>query len=134
MVQTSTREPTMATDLMVMMEDRPGALAELGMALGDAGVNLGGGCAMTSRGQGMIHLLIEDDPAAARDALAAAGIDVTAEREVLVVEVEDAPGALGAFGARFAEAGANVELVYLATSTRLVFGVDDLEAGRRALS
>jgi hypothetical protein len=124
----------MATDLMVMMEDRPGALAELGTALGDAHVNLGGGCAMTSRGQGMIHLLVEDDPAAARDALAAVGIDVTAEREVLVVDVEDAPGALGSFGRRFAEAGANIELVYLATATRLVFGVDDLEAGRRALS
>jgi hypothetical protein len=53
---------------------------------------------MTSRGQGMIHLLVEDDPAAARDALAAVGIDVTAEREVLVVDVEDAPGALGSFG------------------------------------
>lgn len=124
----------MATNLMVMREDRPGALAELGNALGRAGVNLAGACAITSRGQGMIHLLAEDDPASLREALAAAGIDVTEEREVLVVDVSDAPGTLGSYAERIAEAGANIELMYVATGTRLVFGVDDLDAARRALA
>lgn len=123
----------MATNLMVMMEDRPGALAELGNALGEAGVNLGGACALTSRGQGMIHLLIEDDPATARQALEGAGIDVAEEREVLVVDVRDSPGTLGSYAERIAEAGANIELMYVATGTRLVFGVDDTEAARGAL-
>jgi hypothetical protein len=122
----------MATDLMVMMEDRPGALAELGRALGDAGVNLAGGCAMTSRGQGMIHLLVEEDPAAARDALKSAGIDVAEEREVVVVDVQDQPGTLGAQADRLTAAGVNIELMYLATGTRLVFGVDDTAAARDA--
>jgi hypothetical protein len=31
---------------------------------------------MTSRGQGMIHLLVEDDPGSAREALGKAGITV----------------------------------------------------------
>jgi hypothetical protein len=124
----------MATDLMVMMEDRPGALAELGNALGRGGVNLAGGCAITSRGQGMIHLLVEEDPAAAREALGGAGIDVAEEREVLVVDVADEPGTMGSHAERIAEAGANIELLYLATGTRLVFGVDDVDAARRALS
>lgn len=124
----------MATDLMVMMEDRPGALAELGTALGRGGANLAGACAITSRGQGMIHLLVEGDPAAAREALGAAGIEVTEEREVVVVDVRDEPGMLGSYAQRLADAGANIELMYLATSTRLVFGVDDLEAARRALA
>ena len=123
----------MATNLMVMMEDRPGALAELGRALGQAGVNLGGACAITSRGQGMIHLLVEGDPAAARSALNEAGIDVVEEREVLVVDVHDAPGTLGSYAERLAEAGANIELMYVATGTRLVFGVDDIETARGAL-
>jgi hypothetical protein len=123
----------MATNLMVMMEDRPGALAELGRALGQAGVNLGGGCAITSRGQGMIHLLVEDDPDAARSALGDAGIDVAEEREVLVVDVDDAPGTLGTYAERIAQAGGNIELMYVATGTRLVFGVDDIDAARGAL-
>jgi hypothetical protein len=123
----------MATNLMVMMEDRPGALAELGRALGAAGVNVGGACAITSRGQGMIHLLVEDDPAAARAALGEAGIEVAEEREVVVVDVDDAPGTLGSYADRIAQAGANIELMYVATGTRLVFGADDLDAARGAL-
>ena len=123
----------MATDLMVMMEDRPGALAELGNALGSAGVNLAGACAVTSRGQGMIHLLVEDDAATAREALTAAGVDVVEEREVLVVDVRDTPGTLGSYAERIAETGANIELMYLATGTRLVFGVDDIDTARGAL-
>ena len=124
----------MATDLMVMMEDRPGALAELGNALGGAGVNLSGACAVTSRGQGMIHLLVEDDPGAARAALEAAGIEVAEEREVLVIDVRDDPGTLGSYAERIAASGANIELMYVATGTRLVFGVDDVDAARSALS
>jgi hypothetical protein len=123
----------MATDLMVMMEDRPGALAELGNALGRGGVNLAGACAITARGQGMIHLLVED-PAAAREALAEAGIDVAEEREVLVVDVADEPGTLGSYAERITGTGANIELMYVATGTRLVFGVDDVEVARPALA
>jgi hypothetical protein len=123
----------MATNLMVMMEDRPGALAELGRALGAAGVNVGGACAIASRGQGMIHLLVEDDPAAARAALGEAGIEVAEEREVVVVDVDDAPGTLGSYAERIAQAGANIELMYVATGTRLVFGADDLDAARGAI-
>jgi hypothetical protein len=124
----------MATDLMVMMEDRPGALAELGTALGRGGVNLAGACAITSRGQGMIHLLVEDDPAPARAALGDAGIDVAEEREVLVADVRDEPGGLGTLAEQLTEAGVNIDLMYLATGTRLVFGVDNLDAARRALT
>lgn len=123
----------MATDLMVMMEDRPGALAELGNAVGSAGVNLSGACAITSRGQGMIHLLVEEDPGAARAAMESAGIDIAEEREVLVVDVRDNPGTLGSYAERIAATGANIELMYVATGTRLVFGVDNIDAARSAL-
>ena len=123
----------MATDLMVMMDDRPGALAELGNALGGGDVNLAGACAVTSRGQGMVHLLVEGNPVPAREAVTGAGIDIAAEREVLVVDVADEPGMLGRYAERLAEAGVNIELMYVATGTRLVFGVDDLDAARQAL-
>ena len=124
----------MATNLMVMMDDRPGELAKLGNALGNGGVNLAGACAITSRGQGMIHLLVEGDPAAARQALANEGIDVAEEREVLVLEVADEAGILGRYAERIAESGANIQLMYVATGTRLVFGVDDIDAARAAVT
>ncbi|MGH2676870.1 MAG: ACT domain-containing protein, partial [Actinomycetota bacterium] len=58
----------MATALTVRIEDRPGELARVGEALGDAGVNVDGFCGTTAGGQGEIHLLVED-AASARSAL-----------------------------------------------------------------
>jgi hypothetical protein len=44
------------------------------------------------------------------------------------------PGSAGTCLRKIAEAGANLELVYVATATRLVIGTDDLDAARAALS
>ena len=52
---------------------------------------------------------------------------------MIVHELEDVPGSAGAALRRIADAGANLELVYIAAGTRLVLGVDDLEAARSAL-
>ncbi len=122
----------MAKDLTIELEDRPGVLAELGEALGGAGVNIEGFCGYTSEGKGILHLLV-DDAAAARGALEAAGMDVQSEREVLVVDIEDRPGALGVIARRISNGGVNLDLAYLATNTRLVLGAVDLEAVRDAV-
>jgi hypothetical protein len=122
----------MAKNLTIALEDRPGILAELGEALGGAGVNIEGFCGYASEGRGILHLLVED-PAAARGALEGAGIDVQDERDVLVVDIEDRPGALGVISRRIANADVSLNLGYLATDTRLVLGADDLESLRRAL-
>ena len=122
----------MAKDLTIELEDRPGVLAELGEALGGAGVNIEGFCGYTSEGKGILHLLV-DDAAVARGALEAAGMDVQSEREVLVVDIEDRPGALGVIARRISNGGVNLDLAYLATNTRLVLGAVDLEAVRDAV-
>ena len=122
----------MATNLTVTMEDRPGILAQLGETLGAAGVNINGGCAVTSGGEGWVHLLV-DDAAAARTALEGAGMSVSSEREVVVVDAEDRPGELGATARKFSEAGVNVELFYVSTGMKLVFVVDDAEKARSAV-
>jgi hypothetical protein len=123
----------MAKDLTVMLEDRPGALAELGEATGTAGVNIEGVCAVTEEGRGVIHILVED-VGAARQALQGAGLDVAEERDVLVVEVEDRPGTMGDVARRLADAGVNIELAYTTFGrVRLVLGVDDLEKARAAV-
>lgn len=124
----------MATDLTVILENKPGTIADAGEAAGTAGINLGGSCGFECGGEGILHVLVEDDAAAARRAFEEAGLEVRNEREVLVVEIEDTPGALGRTLRRVAEAGVNVDLVYLATGTRLVLGPDDLQKAREALS
>ncbi len=122
----------MAKDLTVILEDRPGTLADMGEALGKAGINIDGMCGFPSEGKGVIHLLVED-AAGARSALEGAGIEVGAEREVVVVEADDRPGAFGDIARKIANEGVNFDLVYMATNTRLVVGTNDLEKTRSAL-
>jgi len=98
-------------DLTVTLENRPGRLADLGDATGRAGVNIEGVCGTTGGGQGVIHILVED-AAATRAALSEAGIEVSDEGDVLVVDVEDRPGTMGEVARRIGEAGVNIELVY----------------------
>ena len=122
----------MAKDLTLHLEDKPGALAKVGEALGKAGINIDGLCGVTCEGKGVIHVLVEDAEQARR-ALEANGIDVAEEQDVLVLDIEDRPGVLGNVSRRLATAGVNVHLAYLAVSTRLVIGADDLEKARDAL-
>jgi hypothetical protein len=58
----------MRKDLGVALEDRPGALAEMGEALGRAGVSIEGGGVFVTHGVGIAHFLFADG-AAAREAL-----------------------------------------------------------------
>lgn len=122
----------MAKDLTVILEDRPGTLADMGEVLGKAGINIDGLCGFPCQGKGTIHVLVED-AAAARRALEERGLEVRDEREVLILEVEDRPGAGGNVTRRIANAGVNIDLVYRTTKTRLVMGVDDLEKARAAV-
>lgn len=123
----------MAKDLTVMLEDRPGKLADLGEALGNAGVNIEGLCGVPAEGRGAVHILVEDG-AAARRALEAAKFQVDHESDVLVLKLDDRPGELGKVCRKIAKAGVNITLTYLASSTRLVLGVSDLNKARAAAS
>ena len=120
-------------DLTVILEDKPGSLADLGEATGGADINVEGMCGVTVGGKGEIHLLVED-AGATRGALEGAGLDVSGERDVLVVEVEDRPGTMGEVARKLAGAGVNVELAYTTFGgVKLVLGVDDLEKARAAV-
>ena len=71
---------------------------------------------------------------AAKHALAISQVGVSREREVVVVEVDDRPGVLADLTRKIAKAGVNLDLIYVATRNRVVFGADDLDALRAALT
>ena len=120
-------------DLTVIMEDQPGKLAELGEATGKAGVNIEGLCAMVGDGKGLIHILVEDG-SAARKALEGAGISVADEREAVIVDLHNKPGAMGEITRDLAEAGVNIDVAYtIFTGVRLVILTDDVDKARTAL-
>ena len=117
----------MATDLLVSVADRPGGLADVGEALGNAGINIEGLCGVGLGDRGVIHILVEDG-AAARAALEGAGLNVESEAEAIVSAIPGdvrTPGTLGKMARAVAEAGVNMRAVYLATDNRAVAVTDD---------
>jgi hypothetical protein len=114
----------MATEFKVVLEDRPGTLAELGSVLGDARVNIEAIHGVSLEGTGVVRFVANDSDKAAR-ALDAAGIRYTS-REVLIVRVLDEPGMLGDVALVMSRAGINIDSVYVTTRGHVVLGVDDL--------
>jgi hypothetical protein len=121
-----------AVDVVIEIENKPGALAEVAAAISDAGVNI---AAATCIGTGVVaelHILVPHAEAA-KHSLAISHLAVSREREVVVVDVEDRPGVLADLTRRIARAGVDLDLVYVATRNRVVFGAPDLAALRAAL-
>jgi hypothetical protein len=126
----------LATDFEIVLEDRPGELARVGEALGNAGVNIEGIAGFGFEGRGIIHLVVED-AAAARSALGSAGVSVNRESEAMVTELPagaaSRPGEMGRMARAVADAGVNFEAIYLATGNRAVAVTSDNEKTRATL-
>ena len=122
----------MAVDLVIDIENTPGALAEVAAAISDAGINIAAATCVGSGKRAELHILVPHAEAA-RHLLGISHIAVTREREVVVVDVEDRPGVLADLTRRIARAGVDLDLVYVATRNRVVFGATDLNALRAAL-
>ena len=114
----------LAADIAVMLEsDRPGALARALGCISAAGINIDGYSEMN----GIVHILATD-LAATRDCLHKAGFRELQKQEVVVVPVEDEPGAAAGVFQRIADAHINVRYTYLATGNRLVIATHDSQA------
>jgi hypothetical protein len=123
-----------ATDLTLYLDDEPGELALIGDVLGRAGVNIAGLCALSSGGgHAEVHILVQD-ATSAFEALEGAGLKIVEEQEVIVLDINDRPGALGEVVHKLGAAKINVETAYLATNTRLVLGADNLADAKAALA
>jgi hypothetical protein len=122
----------MAVDLAIDIENTPGALAQVAAAISDAGVNIAAATCIGPGKQAELHILVPHAEAA-KHVLAISHVAVTREREVVVVDVDDRPGVLADLTRKIARAGVNLDLVYIATRNRVVFGADDVGALRAAL-
>jgi hypothetical protein len=134
-------------DVTIELEDRPGALAEMGETLGRAGVSIEGGGAWVwsctaapglgddalpaHARRGIAHFLFANG-SAARVALEQAGIKVVAVRDVVVQRLnQDEPGQLGKITRRMAEARVNIEVLYSDHANQLILVVDDIVKARQ---
>jgi hypothetical protein len=121
-----------AVDLIIETENTPGALAQVAAAISDAGVNIAAATCIGPGERAELHILVKHAEAA-RHSLAISHLAVSREREVVVIDVEDRPGVLADLTRKIARAGVDLDLVYVATRNRVVFGSPDLDGLKAAL-
>lgn len=123
------------TEFTVHLANRPGMLAMLAEQIASAGVNIDALAAYGFGEEGRVHLMVADAQAV-RPLLRRAGLAFD-EREVLVTSLPHRPGALAAMARGLADAGVNIEALYLlrcsAEGMQFAISVDDPDAARRHL-
>ena len=121
----------MAFDLRVVLPNRPGTVVQVLEAVASEGVNVEGFCGDIRPGErwGYIHLLVEDAGGAVRG-IERAGYEVTGQHRVDLIEIEDQPGALAEATARYSRDGRNIEVLYVASGSRIVIGTEDMQEER----
>jgi hypothetical protein len=122
----------MAVDLVIDLDNTPGALADVAAAISDAGVNIAAATCIGTGETAELHILVPHAEAA-KHSLAISHLAVSREREVVVVDVEDRPGVLADLTRRIAKAGVDLDLCYIATRNRVVFGAKNLDGLKAAL-
>jgi len=103
-----------ATQLAVFLANRPGALARVCEALGNAGVNIHALATSDTVDHTVVRMVVSD-PTRALMLLGEAGV-LALETEVLTIQTASQPGVLGKIAERLAEAEVNIEYAYLAGS------------------
>src|SRR5919206_787169 len=120
-------------DLTIEVDDRPGVAAQIGESLGRAGVNIEAIVGVVPGSGKAVGRVLVSDSTKARRAIEEAGVRVVGEHDVLVVQIPDRPGELGKIARKVADAGVNLNGLYLATNTRLVLSPDNIEKARQAI-
>lgn len=119
-------------DLIIEVENEPGALARVAGAISDAGVNISAATFLGGEDRAELHVLVPFAEAA-RHSLSTGHLGVTREREVAVVDIDDRPGALADLASKIGNAGVDLDLVFVATNNRIVFGSTHMEQLREVL-
>ena len=115
----------MPIEFTVTLRNTPGALAEIGAALGEKGVNIHALQAMSFGDQSVLKLVVSN-PALAGHELEDHGLPFRT-REVLAVRVSDEPGRLGQLSEAIAAQGVNIDSAYLAMDQSVILGVSNME-------
>lgn len=125
-----------AKELSVMLENKPGALAELCSKLAEKAVNILGLMAPDQAGVAPVRLVV-NDAAVAKKVFDQLGLSYT-ERDVLNVPLSDKPGALGKVTRKLADHNINVDYAYAtilkgAGKANVILGVSDIEAASKVV-
>jgi hypothetical protein len=119
----------MATQFTFFLEDHPGALAEVAIVLGDAGINIDGISAAVIDKKSVIQILT-NHPSDAKETLHEAGIPYL-EQEVLRVKMKNKPGQIAKLAQTFADANVNMSSFYVTMNGEQIIGATPLETAKQ---
>ncbi|MHC4294720.1 MAG: ACT domain-containing protein [Planctomycetota bacterium] len=124
------------TQFSIFLINKPGVLANVTGALAKAKINIIALALMDSGEHGTLRIVC-DDPAKTRKVLGKAH-DRWTESEVLVVELENKPGAFSSISERLASEHVNINYAYSTGGapggkTTAVFKIVDIKKARRVL-
>jgi len=122
-------------EFRVTMSNRPGELARVANALSRQDVSIKAIACTASANQVVAHL-VGHDVEATRMGLQSANIPFQ-EQEVLVVLLEDKAGEIARVSSQLADAGININAIYLAGRAddlvEVVIAVDDIKKAKKIL-
>lgn len=107
---------TLGKQLIISVDNRVGALAEASRIISDAGVNLIAVCGYVIDNKGFI-LFVTEDNAKAKGVLKAKKYDVRDE-DIILVTLENKPGALKDVTEKIAKMGVDLTLLYGSTDEK----------------
>ena len=117
-------------DIEVILENKPGTLAQLGEILGRNKISLEGGGVFGNGEKAIAHFLVEEGERA-KETLEKEGIGPVRVNPVLLQKLrQDVPGQLGMFCRQMADEGVNILVQYSDHANELVVVVDDHEKGK----
>lgn len=127
----------LATQLALLLDNRPGSLARVAESLADAGINIIAFTTVDTVDYNVIRVVV-DNPKRAVAVFKDRGVSAVAS-EVLLVPGENRPGSLARLARRLAQARVNIEYAYFATNPGarqglLVIRANDCKKAMKALN
>jgi hypothetical protein len=127
----------LTTQLALLLDNRPGALARVAQTLSDAGLNIIAFSTVDTVDHNVIRMVVDDPKRAAR-LFRDRGASVL-ECDVLLVPSENKPGMLAQISKQLARARVNIEYAYSATHPTarqglLVLRADDAKKAMKILN
>ncbi|MFQ5800347.1 MAG: ACT domain-containing protein [Candidatus Hydrothermarchaeales archaeon] len=121
--------------ITILVEDKPGALADICEAFGRSGINIKSISAEGLGEAGIIRIITEDMNTAKR-ALEREGYSFSVS-EIVPVRLMDRPGELGKVARKLADEGINIQCMYILGKdkgmTDIALRVSDVKGAKKAL-
>ncbi len=127
------KSASMTKEIMLTVVNKPGMLNTIVAYLADRGINIEGvvGLGMKDKDSAIVMMTV-DDTRRALDALKEGNIGYVAERDAIVLEIRNKPGALLSVTKILAQMGINIDHIYATKSNgdapaRVVLSTNDNE-------